>query len=64
MTPDEYRELCELREYKRTREADRLDRAFIVLESLSKSGHDPIISRRAFYAIVEALFALREETRK
>jgi hypothetical protein len=65
MTQEEYEELCALREYKRSKEADRLDKAFIELEKLvANTKFDPLISPRAFKIISECILALREEVRR
>ena len=64
MTGEEYQELMELRAYRREKEACRLERAFMRLEELSASKHDPIMSRRSFNYIVDALMALRDEIKR
>lgn len=61
MTAEDYRELLDLRKYKEEQESSRLNKAFLRLEELVSSGHDPIMSRRSFLYIVEALVALKEE---
>ncbi len=64
MTPEELQELMELREYKRRKEADRLDKAFIELEKLvANTKWDPIMSPKAFRCLAECILALREEVK-
>jgi len=62
MTPEEQRELDELRAYKNQHEGKALNRAFARLEQLiDLTHHDPLISIRAFRVIAECLICLREE---
>lgn len=62
MTPEEQRELEELRAYKHQHEGKALNRAFARLEQLlDLAHHDPVISIRAFRVIAECLICLREE---
>lgn len=62
MTPEEQRELEELRAYKAQHEGKALNRAFARLEQLLELSHyDPGISIRAFRVIAECLICLKEE---
>lgn len=62
MTDAELKELEELRQYKRLHEGKALTRAFYKLEQLMElQYHDPIMSRRSFFALADALVALKDE---
>lgn len=62
MSPEERKELEELRDFKKRYEGKALNRAFARLEQLLDiSHHDPAISIRAFKVIAECLICLREE---
>lgn len=63
MTDDEKKELDELRRYKKRNIA--LNRAFYKVEQLlDDSVFDPLMSRRAFRCLGEALLLLKEEVVK
>lgn len=62
MTPEEQKELEELRAFKSRHEGKAINRAFARLEQLLEmTHHDPLISIRAFRVIAECLICLREE---
>lgn len=62
MTPEEQKELDDLRAFKKQHEGKALNRAFGRLEQLlDLAHHDPVISIRAFRVIAECLICLREE---
>ena len=62
MTDLERQELEELRRYKSMHEGKALNRAFARLEELLyMQYHDPIMSRRSFIVMAEALVALKDE---
>lgn len=56
----EMKELEELRAWKAQQEGRALDKAFARLEQLRNSGHDPLVSVRAFRVIEDCLLALKE----
>jgi hypothetical protein len=57
----EREELEHLRLYKRQHEGKAITRAFAQLEQLLDSGHDPVMSRRAFRVIADCLIGLKEK---
>lgn len=55
-------ELLELRAFKEAHEGKAINRAFSRLEQLLElPAYDPVISRRAFVILSDALIALRDE---
>ena len=61
LTCDEKSELEALRRYKLEHEGKALTKAFARLDGLMASGHDPLVSVRAFHIIAECLVALRQQ---
>ena len=64
LTPDERRELEELRHYRKQHEGKALHRSFSRLEQLLDSQSDPMISIRAFRVLADCLIALKDELKK